>query len=180
MGDGSLRTSLFSSPAQEREVLDMAGRIARTQTALRVADFLAPREGKAHLSEYGWSPGVPIVMTRATESVEDAMGMVSIHSRACSTRQPRICACFMSPPRRQHLKRSGPRHRAAPWGDLFEQLGSALIIELRVKFWHHTAVAHIIPSCPAMMNGHDSWASSFSRTAQPLATSAPAAAPAPP
>ena len=65
-------------------------------------------------------------------------------------------------------------------GDLFEQLGSALIIELRVKFWHHTAVAHIIPSCPAMMNGHDSWASSFSRTAQPLATSAPAAAPAPP
>ena len=60
----------------------MAGRIARTQTALRVADFLAPREGKAHLSEYGWSPGVPIVMTRATESVEDAMGMISIHSRA--------------------------------------------------------------------------------------------------
>lgn len=160
----------------------MAGRIARTQTALRVADFLAPCEGKAHLSEYGWSPGVPIVMTRATESVEDAMGMASIHSRAAlvavidpATKDLRML--YVSTPQ-EALKRSGPRHRAAPWGDLFEQLGSALIIELRVKFWHHTAVAHIIPSCPAMVNGHDSWASSFSRTAQPLATSAPAAAPA--
>ena len=59
----------------------MPGRIARTQTAVRVADFLATREGKAHLSELWMEPGMPIVMTQPNESLTDAMGMVSIHGR---------------------------------------------------------------------------------------------------
>ncbi|MGZ2224020.1 hypothetical protein [Glutamicibacter nicotianae] len=103
---------------------------------------------------------MPIVMTRATESVEDAMGMVSIHSRAAlvamldpATKDLRML--YVSTPQAALKKvRATPPGRTM--GDLFEQLGSALIIELRVKFWHHTAVAHIIPSCPAMVNGHDS------------------------
>lgn len=157
----------------------MAGRIVRTQTALRVAEFLATREGKAHLSQYGWSPGTPIVMTRAAESVEDAMGMVSIHSQAAlvamldpATRELRML--HVSTPQAALKKvRATPPGRTM--GDLFEQLSSALIIELRVKFWNHTAVAQIIPSCPAMQNGHDSWATSFPRTARPLASTAQAA-----
>lgn len=158
----------------------MAGRIARTETALRVADFIATREGKAHLSQYGWAPGMPIVMTRATESVNDAMGMVSIHSRAALvamldpvTGQLRML--HLTTPQAA-LKKVGATPPGRTMGDLFEQLASALIFELRVKFWNHTAVAHLIPPCAAMMHGHDSRGSCFPRVKQPPATSVQAVA----
>ncbi|MEF9981490.1 MAG: hypothetical protein RR762_08815 [Glutamicibacter sp.] len=59
---------------------------------------------------------------------------------------------------------------------MFEQLASMLIVELRVRFWNHTAVAHIIPSCPGMKNANDSWGAAFPRTQRPLETTAQAAA----
>ncbi|MFD1377331.1 hypothetical protein ACFQ4U_13450 [Micrococcus antarcticus] len=158
----------------------MAGRIARTQTALRVADFLATREGKTHLSQYGWVPGMPIVMTRATESADDAMGMVSIHGRAALvamldplTSELRILHITTPQPA---LKKVRVSPAGLTMGDLFEQLASTLIVELRVRFWNHTAVAHIIPSRPGMKNANDSWGAAFPRTQRPLETTAQAAA----
>ncbi|MFJ2619781.1 hypothetical protein [Glutamicibacter sp. NPDC087344] len=132
----------------------MPGRIARTQTAVRVADFLATREGKAHLSNYGWAPGMPIVMTQPTESLNEAMGMASIHGRA-------VLIAMLDPQTKElhmlhvtvpqiTLKVTKACADRLTMGEFFQRLSTATIAEFRVKFWKHTAVAHKIPTCPGM------------------------------
>ena len=132
----------------------MPGRIARTQTAVRVADFLATREGKAHLSNYGWEPGMPIVMTQPNESLTDAMGMVSIHGRdvlvaMINPETEELQLLYVTTPQ-PALKVKQPSPSKCTTGEFFHELGSSRVMEFRVKFWKHTAVAHLIPSCPQM------------------------------
>ncbi|MFK0085388.1 hypothetical protein [Glutamicibacter sp. NPDC090743] len=134
----------------------MPGRIVRTQTAVRVADFLATREGKAHLSNYGWAPGMPIVMTQPTESLNDAMGMASIHGRAVliamlDPQTEALLMLYITPPQ-VALKVTKACADRLTMGEFFQRLSSATIAEFRVKFWNHTAVAHKIPTCTAMQS----------------------------
>ncbi|MGO2079879.1 hypothetical protein ACTXPG_07430 [Glutamicibacter arilaitensis] len=134
----------------------MPGRIVRTQTAIRVADFLATREGKAHLADYCWTPGMPIVMTQPAESLNDAMGMVSIHGRAVlvamldpQTDELHLMHVTVPQPALQVAKPSSDRLTV---GEFFHRLGTELMTEFRMKFWKHTAVAHKIPACAAMQS----------------------------
>lgn len=134
----------------------MPGRIARTKTAVRVADFLATREGRAHLSKYGWAPGMPIVMTQPAESLTDAMGMVSIHGRAAlvamlDSQTDELQMLHVTTPQ-PALKIAKVSVDGRTMGDFFEDLSSTGITEFRVKFWKHTAVAHRIPSCTIMQS----------------------------
>lgn len=134
----------------------MPGRIIRTQTAVRVADFLATREGKAYLSNYGWGPGMPIVMTQPTESLNDAMGMASIHGCA-------VLVAMLDPGTEElhmlhittpqvALKVTTACPDKITMGEFFERLATETVVEFRVKFWKHTAVAHKIPTCTAMQS----------------------------
>ena len=134
----------------------MPGRIVRTQTATRVANLLATREGKAHLSLYGWVPGMPIVMTQPTETFNDAMGMVSIHGRAVlvamldpQTEELHILHVTTPQAALKVTKACADRLTTA---EFFNRLTTETIAEFRVKFWKHTAVAHKIPACVAMQS----------------------------
>ena len=134
----------------------MPGRIARTRTAVRVADFLATREGKSHLSDYGWAQGMPIVMTQPAESLNDAMGMASIHGRAVlvamlDPQTEELHMMHVTVPQAA-LKVTRACADRLTMGEFFERLATELIAEFRVKFWKNTAVAHKIPACPAMQS----------------------------
>ncbi|UTM45889.1 hypothetical protein [Glutamicibacter mysorens] len=134
----------------------MPGRIVRTRTAVRVADFLATREGKAHLSDYGWAQGMPIVMTQPAETLNDAMGMASIHGRAVlvamlDPQTEELHMMHVTVPQAA-LKVTKACADRLTMGEFFERLATELIAEFRVKFWKNTAVAHKIPACPAMQS----------------------------
>lgn len=132
----------------------MPGRIDRTQTAVRVADFLATREGKAHLSDFGWAPGMPIVMTQPAESLNDAMGMVSLHGRAVliamlDAHTEELLMAHVTIPQAALTVTKAATDRLT-MGEFFDHLTTQSIAEFRAKFWKHTAVAHKIPTCTAM------------------------------
>lgn len=154
----------------------MPGRIVRTRTAVRVADFLATREGKAHLSSYGWAQGMPIVMTQPSESLNDAMGMVSIHGRAVlvamlDPQTEELLMLHITPPQTA-LKVAKVWSDQLTMGEFFQRLGTENVGEFRVKFWKHTAVAHQIPTCPAMQSQNTTAATRY-----PLPTRRHAATP---
>ncbi|WP_216660906.1 hypothetical protein [Glutamicibacter halophytocola] len=132
----------------------MPGPIARTQTAVRVADFLATREGKSHLASYGWAPGMPIVMARSSEPLNDVMAMVSIHGQAVlvamlDPRSDELRMLHITTPQ-SALRVVAPSPATVTIGEFFDRLSSVTIAEFRVKFWQNTAVAHVVPSCHAM------------------------------
>lgn len=132
----------------------MPGRFARTQTADRVADFLATREGKSHLTYFGWAPGMPVVITRPSEPLHDVMAMVSVHGRAVlvATLDPRseeLRMLHITTPQ-PALRVVTPAPSSMTIGEFLDRVASMTIVEFRVRFWQHTAVAHVIPSCPAM------------------------------
>ena len=123
----------------------MPGRIARTQTAVRVADFLATREGKSHLASYGWAPGMPIVMARSSEPLNDVMAMVAM----LDPRSVELLMLHITTPQ-SALRVVAPSPATVTIGEFFDRLSSVTIAEFRVKFWQNTAVAHVVPSCHAM------------------------------
>lgn len=134
----------------------MPSRIARTQTAVRVAEFLATREGKQHLAQYGWVKGTPVVMTNAQEKMSDAMAMVSVHGR------PVFLA--MIDPETEHLQMlyvTTPQSSLAvvdaassskTSASFFKEVVMQGSQEFRVSQWHYTAVAFAVPSCDAMQS----------------------------
>lgn len=134
----------------------MPSRIARTQTAVRVAEFLATREGKQHLAQYGWVKGTPVVMTNAQEKLSDAMAMVSVHGR------PVFLA--MIDPATDHLQMlyvTTPQSslsvvEAASAGEtsanFFNEVVKQGSREFRVSQWDYTAVAFAVPTCDAMQS----------------------------
>ncbi|WP_334122138.1 hypothetical protein [Glutamicibacter sp.] len=159
----------------------MPGRIARTRTAVRVADFLATREGKAHLSNYGWAPGMPIVMTQPSEPLNDAMGMVSIHGRAAliamlDPQTEELLMLHITAPQAA-LKVAKVCADRMTMGEFFQRLALETIAEFRVKFWKYTAIAHKIPTCTAMQSQNATAPARYSlptrrHSVTPLTTSA--------
>ena len=127
----------------------MPGRLVRSQTAVRVAELLGSREGRRHLGNYGWTQGMPVVMTQPEESLDDVMGLVSVHKR------PVLVA--MLGKQTGELKflevvpASAPRSTIK---DLFAQAEHSGMAAFRVKYWQYSAVAHAVPHFDANAPGH--------------------------
>ncbi len=132
----------------------MPSRIARTQTAVRVAEFLATREGKKHLSTYGWRKGMPVVMTNAEEELTNAMAMVSVHWRPVflamvDPKTDRLHMLYLTTPQKVlTVVEAAPARKTS--GDFFKEVMAEGSQEFRVAQWDHTAVAFAVPSCEAM------------------------------
>lgn len=134
----------------------MPSRITRTQTAVRVAEFLTTREGKSHLEQYGWFKGMPVVITNHVESLNDAMGMVSVHGRAVllamiAPGSDHLQLLYITTPQNalRVVDVASPKKTS---GQFFKEVLAVGSKEFRVKHWRHTAVALAIPTCEAMKN----------------------------
>lgn len=132
------------------EVVHMPGRIVRTETAERVTELLGSREGRNHLSSYGWAQNMPVVMTGAKESVNDVMGLVSMHGRTVLVAMidpatDELKLLHVSTPN-QALKTVGVEADATQIGSLIARAELEGMVTFRVKYWQHSAVAHPIPS----------------------------------
>lgn len=151
----------------------MPGRIVRTQTAARVAEFLATREGKGHLAAHGWTKGMPIVMTQPAESLEDAMAMVSIHGRPVllAMLDPdtvELQMMYLTPPQ-SALQIFGAAATGSTTGEFMEQVRAKGYVEFRVRQWQHTAVALAIEPCEGMLRAKPA-ASRYRVPVRPLTT----------
>lgn len=128
----------------------MPGRIVRSRTAARVTELLGSREGRRHLSERGWVQGMPVVMTGATESVNDVMGLVSIHGRSVlvAMLDPLTDALkflFVSMPN-PALEVVNPEKDETQIQDLFRRAELQGLVTFRSKYWESSTVTHPIPS----------------------------------
>lgn len=127
----------------------MPGRIVRTQTAERVAELLGSRDGRAHLSAYGWAQGMPVVMTVPTETVNDVMGLVSMHGKTALVAMIHpdtnelhfIHVCTPN----QALRVVEIESEDITIFDLFNRAQVEGTVTFRVKYWQYSAVAHPIP-----------------------------------
>ncbi len=132
------------------EVVQMPGRIVRTETAERVTELLGSREGRQHLSAHGWVQNMPVVMTAAKESANDVMGLVSMHGRAVlvamiDPQSSELKLIHVSMPN-QALKPVEVEAEETRIGSLFQRAAREGSTTFRVKYWEHSAVAHPIPS----------------------------------
>ncbi len=129
----------------------MPGRIIRTQTAQRVAQVLATNKGKEYLGLFGWKAGVPIVMTQASESLADAMGLASIHGRAVfiamiDRHTDELMMLHLST-QQPDLRTVGAMPQEMGMGEFFGKLTQADgAMTFRVPQWKYSVVAHKIPS----------------------------------
>ncbi|MCW4466347.1 hypothetical protein OK351_12650 [Glutamicibacter sp. MNS18] len=57
----------------------MAERFAKSHIAEWAAEFLGARERRTYSEGYGWSRGMPIIMARGNEPLEDAMVLMATH-----------------------------------------------------------------------------------------------------
>ena len=95
-------------------------------------------------------------MTQPTESLNDAMGMVSIHGRAVlvamiNSQTEELQMLNVTTPQAS-LKITEASADGLTMGEFFDHLAAEPIAEFRVKFWKHSAVAHRIPTCPGMQS----------------------------
>jgi len=130
----------------------MPGRVVRTHTAARVAEILASKRGRAHLEEYGWVQGMPIIMAQACESVEDVMGLASIHGRAVlvamiDPQTDDLCMLHLSMPN-PALRIEEALARTLRISDLMTQAKAGHALVLRISHWKYSAVAHRLPAGP--------------------------------
>ena len=105
----------------------MPGRLVRSQTAVRVAELLGSREGRRHLGNYGWTQGMPVVMTQPEESLDEPSPVLEV------------------------VPASAPRSTIK---DLFAQAEHSGMAAFRVKYWQYSAVAHAVPHFDANAPGH--------------------------
>ncbi|MNW30279.1 hypothetical protein D3C74_71610 [compost metagenome] len=136
----------------------MPGRLVRSQTALRVAELLGSREGRRHLSSYGWTQGMPVVMTQPLEALDDVMGLVSVHKRPVlvamvepQSEELKFLHISEPSPVLEVVQASAPRSKIK---DLFGQAEHSGMAAFRVKYWQYTAIAHVVPPFDASMLGH--------------------------
>ena len=128
----------------------MPGRIVRTKTAERVSELLGSREGRKHLSEYGWAQGMPIVMTVSTESVNDVMGLVSMHGRSVlvamlDPQSDELKFLYVAMPN-PALETVGCEKDSTPISDLFERAELQGLVTFRSKYWESSTVTHPVPA----------------------------------
>lgn len=128
----------------------MPGRLVRSQTALRVAELLGSREGRRHLGNYGWTQGMPVVMTQPLEPLDDVMGLVSVHRRPVlvamvETQTDELKFLHISEPSPvlEVVRPSAPRTKIK---DLFDEAEQNGMTSFRVKYWRYSAVAHAVPA----------------------------------
>lgn len=132
------------------EVVHVAGRIVRSKTAERVTELLGSREGRKHLSQYGWVEGMPVVMSESQEALEDVMALLSVHGRA-------VLVAMLDPrsadPLFLHVSAPNPAlsivnsvAQGTSIGALFEAAEHEGMMTFRVKYWKYSAVAHLIPA----------------------------------
>lgn len=127
----------------------MPGRIARTETAERVSELLGSREGRAHLTAHGWEQGMPVVMAVPHESLNDVMGLVSMHNRsvlvamldAYSDTLKFLHLCVPNPA----LRCVAAEKDATQISDLFARAEREGLVTFRSKYWDASSVAHPIP-----------------------------------
>lgn len=131
----------------------MPGRIVRSKTAERVAELLGSREGRKHLSQFGWVEGMPVVMSESHEALDDVMGLVSVHGRA-------VLIAMIDPRSEQllflHISAPNPAlsivnsvAEGTNISSLFEAAEHEGMMTFRVKYWKYSAVAHLIPAYQA-------------------------------
>lgn len=128
----------------------MPGRIARTKTAERVSELLGSREGRAHLKNHGWEQGMPVVMAVPSESLNDVMGLVSMHNRPVliamlDTRTDTLKFLHLCVPN-PALRCVDAEDNAAQISDLFNRCEREGLVTFRSKYWEASSVAHPIPA----------------------------------
>ncbi|MGP5581679.1 hypothetical protein ACTXOF_14290 [Glutamicibacter arilaitensis] len=97
-------------------------------------------------------------MTQPAESLNDSMGMVSLHGRAVliamlNPQTEELLMAHVTTPQVALTVTKAATDRLT-MGEFFEHLTTKSIAEFRVKFWKHTAVAHKIPTCTAMRSAN--------------------------
>ncbi|MHC6176508.1 hypothetical protein [Glutamicibacter sp. X7] len=127
----------------------MPGRIVRSRTADLVAEVLGSREGREHLSQYGWVQGMPIVIATPKELLSDTMGLASVHGRAVliallNEDNGELNFMHVSVPN-AGLAVVEAHAADATIQSLFEQVAHDGVATFRVEYWQHSAVAHWIP-----------------------------------
>lgn len=128
----------------------MPGRIVRTKTAERVSELLGSREGRRHLSEFGWVQGMPIVMTVSTESVNDVMGLVSMHGRPVLVAMiepvsDELKFLYVAMPN-PALETVACEKDSELISNLFQRAELNGLVTFRSKYWESSTVTHPIPT----------------------------------
>lgn len=128
----------------------MPGRIARTTTAERVSELLGSREGRRHLAAHGWVQGMPVVMAAPAETLNDVMGLVSLHG--CSvliamidgqSDELKFVHVSTPNPALRVVSLEQDRTRAQ---ELFTRTENEGLVTFRVKYWESSAVAYPLPA----------------------------------
>lgn len=127
----------------------MPGRIVRTKTAERVSELLGSREGRQHLTKHGWVQGMPIVMSIPTESLNDVMGLVSMHGRPVlvamlDSTLDELKFLYVSTPN-PALRSVDVEKDSSPISDLFARAEQHGLVTFRAKYWDASSVAHPVP-----------------------------------
>ena len=128
----------------------MPGRIVRSKTAELVAALLDSRDGRKHLARHGWKKGMAIVMTQPSEPLEDVMGLVSVHPGAVlvamvdeNSQDLRFIHVSETSAALQVVEESA---REMSFGNFVDALELSGMATFRVRYWKHSAVAHILPA----------------------------------
>lgn len=127
----------------------MPGRIVRATTAERVSELLGSREGRRHLTAHGWVQGMPVVMAAPAETLNDVMGLVSLHG--CSVliamidvQSDELKFVHVSTPNPALRSVSVEKDRTRAQ-ELFTRTENEGLVTFRVKYWESSAVAHPLP-----------------------------------
>lgn len=127
----------------------MPGRIVRSKTAERVAELLGSRDGRRHLSRYGWVQGMPVIIAQPHEPAEDVMALVSVHDcpvlvAMLDTPSEALRFIHVSPPNAV-LEIVDELPRNTRTCALFEQSEARGMLAFRVRYWKHSAIANAVP-----------------------------------
>lgn len=132
----------------------MDGRSVRSETAQKVSEVIGSRDGREFLDSYGWIPGMPIIVAQHTESLNDVMGLASMHPGPVfvATLEPvtgKLRFLYVSPAN-PSLQVVSVAHPERTLWDLFLEASAQIIATFRVKYWDRSAVAHALPEMPVI------------------------------
>ncbi|WP_417367685.1 hypothetical protein [Glutamicibacter arilaitensis] len=121
----------------------------RSNATRRITELLNSHEARRHLSTYGWTDGMPVVIAEPHELVEDVMGFISTQGRAVL-----LVLCGTEPDDLQiwHVTVPSPVFPEVPAlaadstvGDLCRRNSESRLTTFRVGYWAHSAAIHEIP-----------------------------------
>lgn len=127
----------------------MAQRFVKSHIAECVAEFLGARERRTYLEGFGWSQGMPIIMARANEPLEDVIGLVATHpgpALIASIDPVNLLLRFLhvSTPT-DALKDVDTWPGSTQVWTLFALAERSGIATFRTKYTPHSTVAHLLP-----------------------------------